>query len=264
MSATSALLQATPGIPKRAYITTAAFDADFYTYAKSYNSSTYTWTGALTNSSANTDFTGSSYNAAGTIIHETGKKLYPDANPGITTYMVGVYHPVLGNGFIDPNSPKFAVYNSDKPAYIADGVDPNSSLVDQGQPVYTRGTVTAGGNITSAGSITASGQIRSSTSTALTPGAGLQLDASLGQVFTYAVINIVNTQTITATNNTATGSLVYLIIDANTSACTITFGTGFRVTGTLATGTDATKFFVICFVSDGTKLCEISRTAAQV
>jgi hypothetical protein len=227
MSATSALLQATANVPKRSYITTAAFAADFYTYTKSYNGSTYTWSGALTNSSANTDFTGSSYNAAGTIIHETGKKLYPDANPGITTYMVGVYHPVLGNGFIDPNSPKFAIYNSDKPAYIADGVDPNGSLVDQGQPVYTRGTVTAGGSI--------------SAGTTLSATTGLLLGTTAGAALVgTATVGGGGTVTVSTTAVTANSKIFLSYIDVGAAATPTaiayvsaqTTGTSFVITGT--------------------------------
>jgi hypothetical protein len=155
MSSVAALMQARKDLPMRAYITTGAYATDIYTYTRSYSDATYTWSGALTNFSANTDLTGS-YNVAGVVLRESGKKLYPDANPGITTYMVGVYHPVFGAGFIDPNSPKFAMYNSDKPTYIADGVDPNGGLLDQGQPVYTRGTVTAVGNISTSSGITSS------------------------------------------------------------------------------------------------------------
>ncbi len=152
-------------VPKRAYITTAAYSTDIYNYTRSYNSITEVWSGTLTSfSTAGTNM--GSFNTAGVILRETGRKLYPDANPGISTYMVAVYHPEFGSGYIDPNSPKFAVYNSDKPTYIGDGIDPNGSLVDQGQPVYTRGTVTAVGNITTtAGNLAATtGSVSAGTS----------------------------------------------------------------------------------------------------
>jgi hypothetical protein len=46
------------------------------------------------------------------------------------------------------------------------------------------------------------------------------------------------------------------------SSRTVTFGTGFASTGTLATGTTATRRFVVRFISDGTRLLEVSRTTA--
>lgn len=53
------------------------------------------------------------------------------------------------------------------------------------------------------------------------------------------------------------------ILTSGTSSYTITFSTGFRTaTATLATGTVTAKYFIINYVSDGTSLLEISRTAA--
>lgn len=47
------------------------------------------------------------------------------------------------------------------------------------------------------------------------------------------------------------------------SSFTTTFGTNFKSTGTLATGTTTAKVFVIKFVSDGTNMNEVSRTTAM-
>jgi hypothetical protein len=47
------------------------------------------------------------------------------------------------------------------------------------------------------------------------------------------------------------------------SSHTITFGTGFKTTGTLATGTASGKVFTVNFVGDGTNLNEVSRTTAM-
>ena len=43
---------------------------------------------------------------------------------------------------------------------------------------------------------------------------------------------------------------------------TLTFGSGFKPVGTLATGTTTGRIFVVSFVSDGTNLIESGRTAA--
>lgn len=54
-----------------------------------------------------------------------------------------------------------------------------------------------------------------------------------------------------------------IILTSGTDSFTLTFGSGFKTTGTLATGTVSAKVFVINFVSDGTSLIETSRTTAM-
>lgn len=53
-----------------------------------------------------------------------------------------------------------------------------------------------------------------------------------------------------------------VIVTVGTTSRTVTFGTGFASTGTLATGTAADRRFVVRFISDGTRLLEVSRTTA--
>ena len=55
-----------------------------------------------------------------------------------------------------------------------------------------------------------------------------------------------------------------IILTSGTTSRTITFGTGFKAVGTLATGTTSARVFVINWVSDGTNLYEAGRTAAMV
>jgi hypothetical protein len=193
--------------------------------------------------------------------------------------MVGVYDAQTQlTGFIDPNSSVYSLYNNDKPNFIADGVDAATGTgTDAGMSIFTLGNITATGFIstasylTTAGTLTArtgitttTGQIRSGSSTFILPSGTVTLNAALGQVFTYAVSNSVAAETVNATNIFDTGSVVYFIVTTNTSSCTITFGTGFKKTGTLVTGTPGTGGrFVVSFVSDGVNLCEVSRTALQ-
>ena len=127
---------------RRSYIATAAFNSAFYKYTTTRSSTTFVVSGAL---SAVPGATAANC-SAGRILRENGRRLYPSANPGILTYMVGVYDAnSCLSGFIDPNASLFAVYNGDKPNYMADGVDPITGLTtDLGPPVYTRGSVTAG------------------------------------------------------------------------------------------------------------------------
>lgn len=55
-----------------------------------------------------------------------------------------------------------------------------------------------------------------------------------------------------------------VLLQTNTTQKTMTFGTGFKPTGTLALGTTANRVFVTNWVSDGTFLYEAGRTAAMV
>lgn len=73
----------------------------------------------------------------------------------------------------------------------------------------------------------------------------------------------VTTATVNATVPAAGTTCYIMVITNSTTACTITFGTGFKTTtGTLATGTVSGKYFVLTYLSDGTQLIELSRTAA--
>jgi len=72
------------------------------------------------------------------------------------------------------------------------------------------------------------------------------------------------TQTFTTTVPAAGNMRTLIILTSGTSSRTITFGTGFKPVGTLATGTTSARVFVIHFISDGTNLYEAGRTAAMV
>jgi len=56
---------------------------------------------------------------------------------------------------------------------------------------------------------------------------------------------------------------VIKVTTSGTDSYTLTFGTNFKTTGTLATGTDTAKVFIIEFVFDGTNFVEVSRTTAM-
>jgi hypothetical protein len=70
--------------------------------------------------------------------------------------------------------------------------------------------------------------------------------------------------TYTTTVPVAGTQVTLLVLTSGTSNWTITFGTGFKPTGTLATGTTAARVFAVSFTSDGTNLYETARTAAMV
>lgn len=58
-------------------------------------------------------------------------------------------------------------------------------------------------------------------------------------------------------------SYCLVVTTSGTSSFTLTFGTNFKTTGTLATGTASGKVFVIQFIFDGVKFIEVARTAAM-
>jgi hypothetical protein len=72
------------------------------------------------------------------------------------------------------------------------------------------------------------------------------------------------TQTFTTTVPPAGSMRTLMILTSGTVTRTVTFGTGFKPTTTLATGTVAARVFVIHWISDGTNLYESGRTAAMV
>lgn len=57
--------------------------------------------------------------------------------------------------------------------------------------------------------------------------------------------------------------LTFMITTSGTNSFTLTWGTNFRKTGTLATGTTSARFFTVTFISDGSVWWEMSRTAVQ-
>jgi hypothetical protein len=55
-----------------------------------------------------------------------------------------------------------------------------------------------------------------------------------------------------------------MVLTSGTTSRVITFGSGFKPVGTLATGTTTARVFVVNFISNGTYLYETGRTAAMV
>lgn len=148
MATIGASLTSGKNTSRLSYITVGAFNAAFFTYTQT--TSNFVTSGTLTAViNPDTGVAVTSLNCpAGRVLRETGRKLYATAAyPGVSTYMVSVYDSVLGvNGFIDPNSTLFAIYNVDKPNFIDAASTEHTSY---GPPVYTGSTVTATGNITS-------------------------------------------------------------------------------------------------------------------
>ena len=127
---------------KTQYISLEAFDQHIYTY--SYNIRTKQGTLALTGVSA--------ANAAGLVLlRDTGRRLKPSANPGVTTPMisvgfVGASDGLAYNGFIDPQRPDIFAHYTEHGSFT----NPVSS------DLYTSGTNTTG-DITTTGVLTTTG-----------------------------------------------------------------------------------------------------------
>lgn len=117
----------------RSYLTTSSFNTSIYCYMTSLDNLTSITTGRLSTLSSATALNC----PKGHVLRETGRKLYPGINPGVSSMLVSVYDDkTMFNGYIDPNSPLFTVFNSDKAFFI-----PNNNQL--GAPVYTRGAVEA-------------------------------------------------------------------------------------------------------------------------
>jgi hypothetical protein len=82
---------------------------------------------------------------------------------------------------------------------------------------------------------------------------------------TNSTVKVTPTATATLTTTVpAAGTHCHVIVlTSGTTTFTLTFGTGFKPSATLVTGTVAARVFVLSWISDGTSLYEVSRTAAM-
>jgi hypothetical protein len=76
-------------------------------------------------------------------------------------------------------------------------------------------------------------------------------------------LTVTANRTLTTTVPPAGCMATTIILTSGTSSFTITFGSGFKPVGTLATGTANAKVFLVHWMSDGTNLYESGRTAAM-
>ena len=132
----------TQSAPRRSYISTYPFPGYFFSYKVQPGVIPTFALGPVDGADTTTC-------PSGRVLRENGRKLYPGANGGVNTYLVGVYDTItLLSGFIDPNARVFAVYNSDKPNFLQN--DSSSNIVDQagmlGSPVLTTGSIISVGS----------------------------------------------------------------------------------------------------------------------
>ena len=256
-------------IPRRAYITTTAFNNDFYTYTTSQNPTTFVTTGVL---AANVVGATALTCPANRILRENGKRLYPEgANPGVSTLMVGVYDSITGlKGFIDPNAPPFAVYNTDKSYQTPNGINPNGSLIDQGPPIFTRGPTRLYGGVDVSGGLTVATGALTAPELVLSPVVTLTQNAGNARVAdcsTASYFNIVvnaNTNFAIEATNVIPGQIVVMVLNSTAANNTpsISFSTNIRPFQTTpAIAITASRAATIAFIGLGTELLELSRTA---
>jgi hypothetical protein len=95
---------------------------------------------------------------------------------------------------------------------------------------------------------------------ALTAGTTIAVDFNAANVYT---LTPAQTETLNASGGITGGYYSIIITTSGTTSRTLTFGTNFKTTATLATGTTSGKVFVITFVCSGTTFYEVSRTIAM-
>lgn len=226
--------------PTRQFVAVAPFNNDFFSYTTSYNPMTAVTSGTLSIVSGAT----ASNCPAGRILREVGKKLVPGIHPGVATYMIAVFDSItLFQGYIDPDSPIFAVSNTAIPAFMANGVDPGpGGQADKGQPVYTNGVIVAKGQIRNIGMAGQRVGLDGSQSS-------IAIDASQGS---FVFINGNGNNTVTV-NNFNFGDRLYI---QTSGSGNITFSTGFGVQSNNVPKSN----MLFTFVCDGAHMIEQARS----
>jgi hypothetical protein len=131
------------------------------------------------------------------------------------------------------------------------------ALVDADIPSTLAGHTITGGSVS-----TTTVQSTVTSALATTTPVDISTVSSAGDVIPYTPTQ---SATINAASMTGTGgrTIRLVVTTSGTSSYTITFGTNFKTTGTLATDTVSGKVFVVTFVSDGVNWNEVSRTTAM-
>jgi hypothetical protein len=198
------------------------FTNNFFSYKTSVNSSLQTrGTLAIVSGATNLNCT------AGRILRENGKKLnkgtHPDLKDPTTqfeySFLVGVYDIISGlNGFIDPNSPLFAPFNTDKSYQqdLAAEARDSSGLQEAGPPVFTTGNITA-----TTGNITASTGVITSTKVNVSPitpaGVGAAQTGTVGTPLTTSAGRCTLTSGSQTIYTTACSATSLVLVSVNTA-----------------------------------------------
>ena len=240
-SITSPINVRMPNQSRRSYITTGTFHTDIFKYTTALNASFQTVGGLST---LNALGTGTVSNCpVNRVLRENGRRLIPDANPPVSTVMVGVYDAISGlSGFIDPTSSKFSIYSTDKANWLGDGTNPVTG---------TRDNLGAGAGLLDIAF----------------PATG----SNINQDFTVATVYRVSTFTsnlqFSATAVPPAGKFVVVTLTNtnNIGIKNVSFLSNFADSGDSAITTTATyNKYSFSFVSDGTSLIETTRNLGQI
>lgn len=253
---------------KRSYISTSAFNGIIYSYTTTLNTTNFKQEGrlaALTALPSGTTITAANC-PAGRILRETGRKLYPGANPGLVqgdTYQgttvannnlnkmwVLVFDSVTGlRGYIDPNAPQFAVYNNDRnPAFVDVAETAGGAPTRLGQPVFTSGNIT-----TTGGSVIQYKPVLAASTAALT----LTAAQTVGGIVTQApvangqAVNLPSTTSLIAAMGSTVGTTCEFVY-INTSGAniaTITPTTDTTIVGLNTVAVTTSARFIITIAS---------------
>lgn len=253
---------------KRSYISTSAFNGIIYSYTTTLNTTNFKQEGrlaALTALPSGTTITAANC-PAGRILRETGRKLYPGANPGLVlgdSYQgtavtnnnlnkmwVLVFDSVTGlRGYIDPNAPQFAVYNNDRnPAFVDVAETAGGAPTRLGQPVFTSGNIT-----TTGGSVIQYKPVLAASTAALT----LTAAQTVGGIVTQApvangqAVNLPSTTSLIAAMGSTVGTTCEFVY-INTSGAniaTITPTTDTTIVGLNTVAVTTSARFIITIAS---------------
>ena len=255
---------------KLSYISTGAFNSVIYQYTAQLNPTTLKNEGrltAITTSPAGTALTATNC-PAGRILRELGMKLYPGVHPGLAVgdtfsgavvgttatnkYWVKVFDAQTGvRGYIDPNAPTFALYNSDKSLEVIDAQENAGGVPARlGQPVNTAGNVTLGGQLA------LTGTTKAITPTATNTNYSFGAAANLGPFYSFPASAVVNLNATAATGNAVppTGTTLTIFYSGGFA---VTPSTGFVGAAVTTTGTQC---IAVSYVSNGTVLIEYARS----
>jgi hypothetical protein len=232
-------------VSARSYIATEAFNNDFFTYKVI--KVNFNTVGSLPLVTAN-----ASLCPAGRVLRENGRKLAPGMNPGVPTYMVGVYDNQSGlSGFIDPNAPVFAVYNNHRPNFLVDNVDlPPGGLTDQGQPVLTNGLVSALQSVSAGTTVTAGTGVIATTGNLIATTGKLVVGSAAGSAAVGSVTLVSGTATV-ATSACTSSSKIFLTYTGTLSSnpgllsADVISNGSFQIRSTSTTDVGSVQFFIV-------------------
>ena len=241
---------------RRSYISTMAFNADFFTYTTSVDSTTYATTGTLITVSG----ADAGNSPLGRVLRETGRKLVPGANPGITVYMVEVFdNTTFLRGFINPNSPVFAPFNSDRPAFMEEPYVINqdvsggtygtpgtfSGTQNYGSSVLTRGNILADGYVETGGQIRCLQQSNMLDAAYILAYGNSVVNVALGQIFTR---NFTGAAVTLTAINASVGDRITLVANVQNTGVVITFGSGFADAGNAVFNVTGVGLYTYSFI----------------